>query len=418
MGRGGGRVFVAHGIPRFRKPRRSRPRRRKRCCIRGNIPLVHGLKISYNWDMKLTLQLKLVPTPEQHTALFDTMRAFNAAASHAARVGFDAKRYSQQTIHRLCYRELRDRFGLSSQMAVRAIGKAVECFRRSRAVCPVFKDTGAMTYDERLLGWKGPAHVSLLTLHGREIVAMVYGQYQAGFLPRLNGQVDLVYHKGTFYLYATIDVPEESPLHPKRFLGVDLGIVNLASDSDGKRYKGDGIEQVRQRCMTHRQTFQRTGTKRAKRRLKTLAGKQSRFQKITNHTIANQLVAKAKDTKAVLVLEDLTGIRDRMTVRKRQRSRHHNWSFGHLRHCLTYKAQRAGVPLILVDPRNSSRTCRRRGCGLVDKRNRRSQAEFSCIRCGFTCHADLNAARTLADRGAVSHPHLVAPRHGQLAFAW
>jgi putative transposase len=366
--------------------------------------------------MKLTLQLKLVPTSEQHTALLDTMRAFNAAASHAAQVGFEAKRYSQQTIHRLCYRELRDRFGLSSQMAVRAIGKAVECFKRSRAVCPVFKDTGAMTYDERLLGWKGPAHVSLLTLQGRVIVAMVYGEYQAGFLPRLKGQVDLVYRKGTFYLYATIELPDNPPIQAKRFLGVDLGIVNLATDSDGKRYKGDGVETVRQRCQTHRQTFQARGTKRTKRCLQRMAGKQARFQHHTNHVIAKTLVAKAKDTKAVIVLEDLTGIRDRMTVRKRQRNKHHNWSFGHLRHCLTYKAQRAGVPLILVDPRNSSRTCRR--CGLVEKKNRRSQAEFSCIRCGYLCHADTNAARTLADRGFVSHPDLVAPRNGQLAFAW
>jgi IS605 OrfB family transposase len=366
--------------------------------------------------MKLTLQLKLIPTSEQHTALLDTMRAFNAAASHAARVGFAAKRYSQQTIHRLCYRELRERFGLSAQMAVRAIGKAVECFRRDRRVCPVFKDTGAMTYDERLLGWKGPAHVSLLTLQGRQIVAMVYGEYQAGFLPRLKGQVDLVYRRGTFYLYATIEVPDGTPIQAKRFLGIDLGIVNLATDSDGNHYSGEAIERVRVRCMTHRHTYQATGTRRAKRRLQRMAGTQSRFQRWVNHGLAKCLVAYAKDTKAVLVLEDLTHIRRRMTVRKRQRSRAHNWSFGQLRAFLIYKAQRAGVPVLCVDPRHSSRTCRR--CGLVEKQNRRSQAEFSCLRCGYTIHADINAARNLAARGAVSRPDLVAPRDGQLAFSW
>ena len=366
--------------------------------------------------MKLTLQLKLVPTSEQKIALLETMRAFNAAASHVARVSFDVKRYSQQTLHRPCYRELRDRFGLSAQMAVRAIGKAVECFRRDRTVCPVFKDTGAMTYDERLLGWKGPAHVSLLTLQGRVIVAMVYGAYQAGFLPRLKGQVDLVYRKGTFYLYATIELPEEPPIQPGRFLGIDLGIVNLATDSDGKRYSGEAIERVRQRCMTHRRTYQATGTRSAKRRLKTLAGKQARFQHAINHTIAKQLVAKAKDTQAALVLEDLTDIRDRITVRQHQRNRQHNWSFRHLAHCIVYKATRAGVPGVFVDPRNSSRTCST--CGYVDTRNRRSQADFSCIRCGYTRHADINAARNLATRGRVSAPDLIAPARGQLAFGW
>src|SRR6266446_7812585 len=182
--------------------------------------------------MKLTLQLKLVPTPQQSTALLETMCAFNAAASYAAQVGFAAHVFTQQSIHVRCYRALRDRFGLSSQMAVRAIGKAVETFKRDKTVCPVFRPDGAMIYDERLLGWKGPAHVSLLTLHGREIVAMVYGEYQAGFLPRLKGQVDLVYREGTFYLYATIEVPEDTPIEPTHFLGVDLGIANIAADSD------------------------------------------------------------------------------------------------------------------------------------------------------------------------------------------
>src|SRR5262249_48348767 len=147
---------------------------------------------------------------------------------------------------------------------------------------------------------------------------------------------------------------------------------------------------------TAKQTYQSTGTKAAKRRLKRMAGKEARFRRWVNHNVAKRLVAHAKDTKAALGLEDLTHIRGRMTVRKGQRSEHHSWSFRQLQAFISYKAQRAGVPVICVDPRNTSRTCAQ--CGFVDKRNRRSQAEFSCIRCGHTAHADLNAARTLATR--------------------
>jgi IS605 OrfB family transposase len=344
------------------------------------------------------------------------MRAFNAAASHAASVGFADRVFNQKSIHKRCYRELRERFGLSAQMAVRAIGKAVEVFKRDRSVCPVFRDTGAMIYDERIMGWKGPDHVSLLTLEGREIVAMVYGEYQAGLLDRLKGQADLVYRDGTFYLLATIDIPDGTPIDTTRFLGVDLGIVNLATDSDGHPYTGEEVERVRQRAHTARQTYQKTGTKSAKRRLKQMSGRQRRFQRWVNHGIAKRLVQLAKDTKAAIVLEDLTHIRARLTVRKRQRARQHNWSFGQLRQFVTYKAQRAGVPVVFVDPRNTSRTCSR--CGHVAKRNRRSQAEFSCVRCGHHAHADLNAAKNVAVRGEVNHLDLIAPLRGQLAFAW
>ena len=67
------------------------------------------------------------------------MRAFNAAASYAAQVGFVGHVFTQQSIHVRCYRELRDRLPPSSQMAVRAIGKAVETFRRDKKVCPAFR---------------------------------------------------------------------------------------------------------------------------------------------------------------------------------------------------------------------------------------------------------------------------------------
>jgi putative transposase len=245
---------------------------------------------------------------------------------------------------------------------------------------------------------------------------MVYGEYQAGYLQRLKGQVDLVYRDGTFYLYATIDLPDETPMQPTRFLGVDLGIANIATNSDGHSYTGTAVETVRQRCATARKTYQSTGTKNAKRRLQKLSGAQARFHRWTNHSVAKRLVQYAKDTKAALVLEELTNIRSRMTVRKTQRAKQHNWSFRQLREFLVYKARQAGVPLLFVDPRNTSRTCS--CCGFVDKRNRRSQAEFSCLRCGFTCHADLNAARNLATRGEVTHPDLIASSVGQMAFAW
>lgn len=366
--------------------------------------------------MKLTLQLQLLPTEPQHRALLDTMRAFNAGASYAAKVAFEDQVFNQKSIHARCYYELRERFNLSAQMAVRAIGKAVEVFKRDRTVCPVFKETGAMIYDDRLMGWKGPAHVSLLTLGGREIVPMIYGEYQAGFMPHLAGQCDLVYRDGKFYLLATIDLPEDPPINPTRFMGVDLGIVNIATDSDGKTHTGEAVEAKRKRHHTARQTYQATGTKSAKRRLKRMSGRQSRFQRWVNHGIAKRLVQYAKDTKAAIVLEDLTHIRARLTVRKRQRARQHNWSFGQLRQFISYKAQQAGVPVVFVDPRNTSRTCNR--CGFVSKRNRKSQAEFSCIRCGHKANADLNAAKNLVVRGFVTRPDLIAPKNGQFAFSW
>lgn len=360
--------------------------------------------------MKLTLQLRMLPTSEQAVALRETMRQFNAAASYAARVGFGARRYSQPSIHKLCYGELRTHFGLSAQMAVRAIGKAVEVFGRDRSVCPVFRPNGAMTYDERILSFKGLDRVSLLTLTGRQLIPLVYGQYQRERFDRIKGQVDLVEREGQFFLYATVDVPEGAPVEVTEFLGVDLGIVNLATDSDGTTYSGEAVERVRQRQHRNRQRLQRKGTKGAKKALRRLSKREANFRRHANHCISKALVTRAKDTGRGIALEDLTHIRARTTVRKRGRARQASWGFAQLRSFVAYKAQRDGIPVALVNPRNTSRTCS--ACGYCAKENRRSQSEFLCHDCGVLLHADFNAARNIARLGACKPPSELAALAG------
>ena len=73
---------------------------------------------------------------------------------------------------------------------------------------------------------------------------------------------------------------------------------------------------------------------------------------------------------------------------------------------LTYKSTIAGVPLVKVDPRNSSRECSQ--CSHTDKINRPSQSVFSCRQRGFACNADFNAARVIAGRGARKLPKRAA----------
>jgi IS605 OrfB family transposase len=346
--------------------------------------------------MKLTVQVRLLPTDEQASFLLVTLRACNAAASFAAKAGFDAGLFSAPSIQKLCYRELRERFGLSAQMAIRAIGKAAECFKRDRSICPIFKSTGGITYDERILSWKGCDKVSILTLNGRILVPYIFGDYQKANLARLKGQVDLVYRDGKFFLFATCDIPEDPILEIKNFLGVDLGIANIATDSTGEQFSGTCVERNRKRRMTARKQYQRKGTKNAKRRLKSMSGRQRRFQTWTNHNISKRLVEKAKTLRLGIALEDLKGIRNRIedTVGRRFRRRFGNWAFAQLRTFVEYKARLAGVPVVAVDPRNSSRACSK--CGHCEKTNRKNQSEFVCMHCGLSVNADLNAALNLS----------------------
>jgi len=362
--------------------------------------------------MKLTLRIQLLPGDEQKPVLFSTMERFNEAATFAAKVGFEAGVFSQPSIHKLAYFEIRQRFGLSAQMAVRAIGKAVEAFASLRAkgqrdICPEFKPHGAVTYDERIMGFKGLDKVSLWTLTGRMILPLIYGEYQGERFDRIKGQCDLVYRDDKFFLYATVDIPEEAPIEVKDFLGVDLGVVNLATDSDGKTHSGDDVEKTRKRVGDHRKALQKRGTKSAKRRLVKVRKREKNFRRNENHRISNKIVAKAKAHGVGIALEELAGITEDMKrFRHDQRSRMKGWAFFQLRSFVSYKTQRAGIPVAFVDPAYTSRTCS--ACGHCAKGNRKDRNDFVCLHCGFSFPADHNAAINIKTRVSFRVP-IVGP---------
>ena len=365
--------------------------------------------------MKLVANLKLIPTPEQHAALLDTLMVSNRACTWLAKEAWDAHTFGQFALHKLTYERCRAQFGLAAQMTVRCIGKVADAYKLDRKARRRFKRYAAQPYDDRIFRFCSDTEVSLWTTHGRLRIPYQCGARQRALLAFRKGEVDLMYMKGAWYLAVVCDVLEPETIGIERVLGVDLGIVNLAVDSDGTVYTGDAIERTRQRYTARREGLQAHRTRSARRRLKLLKGKQARFQQDVNHTIAKRLVEHAQRSAAALALEDLTGIRQRVKARREQRPRHANWGFFQLRRYVTYKAARAGVPVILVDPRYTSQECF--FCHHIAKTNRPTQDRFSCQRCGYTTAADFNAAQNIKTRAAVNQRIVAQPRQLRLALA-
>jgi putative transposase len=184
--------------------------------------------------MKQTMLLKLAPTEDQHRTLLDTMHAFNAACNYIAEQAFAAQVANKFELQKMTYGELRTTYHLAAQLAIRAISKAADVYKRDKSIKPTFKPEGAIVYDGRVMSFKGLATVSLLTIAGRLLVPFRVGGYQEARMDRIKGQADLIYRNGVFSLAVTLDVPEPAPESPSGTLGVDLGIVNLATDSEGE----------------------------------------------------------------------------------------------------------------------------------------------------------------------------------------
>jgi IS605 OrfB family transposase len=350
--------------------------------------------------MKLTLQIQLLPERDHAARLKATLERFNEAANWAAGIAFEHRCSNKFNLQKLVYSDLRERFGLSAQMAVRCIAQVCEAYRRDKSIRPVFRAHAAMPYDQRLMSFKGPDRVSLLTLQGRILVAVVVGKYQRERFTNAKGQADLILrHDGKWFLLVTADLPGSVPIPTTDFIGVDLGIANIATDSDPESppHSGKPVERIRRKHNLQRKRLQKKATKGARKKIKRVGQKEARFRRHQNHVISKALVLTAKGTGRGIGVEDLDGIRDRLPAWGRDaRNRLSSWSFRQLVDFLSYKAALAGVPLQKVDARGTSQTCS--ACGHCCRENRTSQEKFLCVSCGMSMNADKNAALNIRAR--------------------
>ena len=352
--------------------------------------------------MKLTVQVKLLPDDAQRAALLDTVERCNAACNDASTRAWQTGTFRQFDLHKLVYRDLRAVHGLAAQATVRAIAKVADAYRLDHDALRTFRPRGAVAYDARILRWRDDS-VSIWSTAGRLRVPFVCGARQRTMLAGKKGESDLVFRAGAFYLLATVEVAEQPPRECADVIGVDLGIVNIATDSDGDVQSGEHLNSLRRRHRRLRRKLQSKGTKSARRLLRKRARRESRFAHDVNHCISKRLVAKAERTKRGIALEDLEGILARVRARRPQRATLHSWAFHDLGQKIVYKARIAGVPVIFVDPRNTSRTCP--ACGLIDKANRPTRDRFCCTRCGLAGPADNIAAENIR-RAAVNRPNV------------
>jgi len=354
--------------------------------------------------VKRVVKVKLRVDDGQRAALLRTLELMNAACDGLSDVAWAGREFRQFSLHRAHYRDVRDVFGLAAQAAVRVIGKVADAYKLDKKSKRTFAKYGAVAFDDRCLSWQIPdvgnaGTVSIWTVEGRLKGLPFVGRPEDVEKLRQfrQGETDLVFDGNHLFLVATLDIPTPATKQPEGWLGVDLGIVNIAVTSDGTKHSGSRLNRYRRRQQRLRTELQKKGTKAAKRLLKARRRKEARHVTNQNHIIAKQIVAEAERTGRGIAVEDLTGIRNRARLRKPQRTSLNSWAFHQLGQHLAYKATQAGVAFVHVDPAYTSQECAE--CGHTEKANRPNQATFACRDCGvIAVSADHNAARVIAKR--------------------
>lgn len=347
-----------------------------------------------------SIACKLRIDAEKKAALDATFDRFNAACNRLSKIAWEKQLFRPVPLHREAYYAIRAEFDLPAQLTVCAIKKVTDSYAMDRSQQHAFGPRSAVIFDARCFTLHGVSAASLTTVRGRFRFSLAHGgkqreQLAAGTI----GEADLLFRDGSYYLSISVKTPDPSPANTSGgVLGVDLGIVNLANDSEGTTYSGAAIKAKRRQTERSVRLLQKAGTKSAKRHLKKISRRRSHYRCDTNHCIAKQIVTTAADGKKALALENLTGINQRASTGWNRAARRElgKWSFADLGAKIASKAAEAGIAVFFVDPRNTSRTCPT--CGFCSKANRVSQAHFHCLQCGRDANADFVGALNVAAR--------------------
>jgi putative transposase len=314
-------------------------------------------------------------------------------------------------MQKLIYHEVRKHSPLKSQHILKAIKRVAG--NRKVGGSPEY-NAGSVSFDARNFALSKDMHlVSLTTLDKRVTAKIILGKYQLNYLKKVKigwcnfpTAATLTLKGNTWYLHLSIEHKCCESRKPQNYQGIDLGRRDIASLSTGESFSGEKIEKKRKKYSKLRKVLQSKaskGTRSSRRRCrqlqKRLRGKEQRYQRHLNHCISKAIVLSARRDKLVLVMEDLTGIRERLNNKpnsREQRFLTNSWSFYQLKLIIQYKAKIAGVRVLLIDPRYTSQTCH--NCLHIHPEKGkyyRNGKSFKCGHCGWSGDADFNASNVI-----------------------
>lgn len=346
--------------------------------------------------MKRTISIKLKTTPEQEARFLALREQFLSVCTGLVPIVIEKRCWNRVVLHNLAYSKMRAGSSLGSQMVCNAIFAVCKAYKaktlsKDQDVPAIRFHKGKSIHFDKRTYTISERSISLYTLEGRIKVPMAMGPFQQSLFsqgePR---EAELICKKGIWYFNLVLEVPNPVRLGNDLMLGIDIGENVLAATSSGKLFGGGETRHERDKFLAKRRQLQSNGSQSARQLLKKISGKEARRIKHINHNVSKQIIKEAINIQAgILVLEDLTHIRQRIKGGKRMRSRLHRWPFRQLQAMIQYKAESAGLQVLYIDPAYTSQTCS--VCGLLGVR---TGHHFKCS-CGNQQHSDLNAGRNL-----------------------
>jgi len=355
-------------------------------------------------ELTVTVRMKVSPEPESEQAILDLMRRYRDALNYSIRAIIASKALSLSKAHRLLYNDLRERYGLPSRVAQ-------DCYREAIAIAkswlrnprrgdmPTVKGLRMWLTHEQSYRVKGD-HVELI---GGYRLRVIGWDRRYDSLP--SREARLVFRDGEFTLYISKRVPRPTKYAPKGVLAVD---VNERQVVVGNSSVEQRIETPVERALHYMRLAEglqgkysssrymawrrRSGVR---RRIRYFHRKAKNIMEDWARKTAHIIVSLAKQSQLAVAREDLTGLVESLRkLPKEHRTALIALGYRRLAFWIDWQAEKNGVPILVVEPVDTSSTCPRCGAELVEVGYRR----LRCPKCGFEADRDTIAILNIERR--------------------
>lgn len=336
--------------------------------------------------------------------IVDTLSLSLKAYNEACRIGFEYREKNKNRLNAIFYHSFRDANPeLPSDLVQQQMRRACESLSAVKFHhCPIGRTLYARYTKNTCTYFQSTDTMSVSTIHGRKKFHIKLPDWaKKRYSDWSFSNIGISYKKKRLTVHFVIEKDTPVPTGDK-ILGLDRGIINIVTCSDNRFYNSKHLKNVKGKYQFLKSTLQSIGTRSAKRHLKKLAERETRFVKDVNHCISKEIANSDYD---VFVLEDLSKIKQH-PHNKKMRKMLGEWSYYDLQTKLEYKAEALGKSVIYVSPSYTSQRCSR--CGHTTKANRKGSV-FKCTDCGFELNADLNASRNIARKGRLSLAGRIQP---------
>ncbi|MAG52775.1 MAG: hypothetical protein CMH62_02320 [Nanoarchaeota archaeon] len=341
--------------------------------------------------MKAVAKIKINTTNE----IVRTVKIYSKCLQFCVNQAWKKRIRNNIKLHPFVYKNIRDK-GLQSQLAIACIKQSCGMVKKAKTK-PIIKKASIRYSFSRSASFKNNI-LSIATIKGRQKFQVKIPECYVKYFDnwKINESLLRIDNKGkTFFMFCfskDFNV-KNSNLH-KRILGIDVGINNIAVTSNRVFFNAKQVKLKRIKFNKLRAKLQAKGTRSSRKLLKKISGREKRFMGCINHKISKQIVNSFNGN--TIVIENLKGIR-KVRRGKRMNFWLSNWSFYQLQKFIKYKAERKGIKIVTVSPYLTSKTCSK--CKNLGSR---SVCFFSCLHCGYSLNADLNASFNLAKHHSIA----------------